>query len=143
MNLIKTFVSGFAGTSAMTLFSYAVSDDKAKNFKEPELLGLLMKDSMDRKNLAVPAGWLTHYSIGITWAAVFELVWCRSNVKPNKKSGIVLGSFSGLMAIMIWKAVFNIHHKPPKIDYNRFYGHLFLAHIVYSLSVNAIRREER
>jgi len=58
------------------------------------------------KELALPAGWATHYSIGIAWATVYEYLWQKSALKPTITSGIALGGVSGLTAVVAWKLFF-------------------------------------
>jgi hypothetical protein len=143
MNPKKIVLPGLTATSLMTLFSYAVSEYKAKNFKEPQLLAGLLKDALPAKELALLAGWATHYSMGITWASVFQFLFERTTTKPNFKNGLLLGGLSGLTAIVIWRLAFKIHPDPPRTHYKRFYAHLFLAHLVYSSAVTTISRDTR
>ena len=137
MKASKILLAGLTGTSLMTLFSYLVSAYKEENFKEPQLLAALEKNALpvSEKKLALPAGWSTHYSIGILWAVVYEYLWQNTNIKPTVKTGLVLGCLSGLTGILIWKMAFKIHPGPPRINFGNFYAHLLLAHLIYSLSV--------
>jgi hypothetical protein len=135
MNREKMIEAGVAGTTLMTLFSYGASIYEGKNFKEPELLSEFFPKQLQDFHLAVPAGWLTHYSMGISWAAVFQLLFNRKIVKPNMLNGMLLGTLSGIMAIAIWRSAFKLHSINPKISFKSFYRHLILAHLVYSLSV--------
>ncbi|MDB5249869.1 MAG: hypothetical protein JWQ40_4263 [Segetibacter sp.] len=136
----KILRSGITGTSLMTLFSYTVSNLKKENFREPELLAELLENALQKNNLALPAGWSMHYSMGITWAALFEYLFDQTAIKRGLKSGLVLGTLSGLTGIVIWGAIFKFHPNRPRIDFKGFYGHLLLAHIVYSLSVAGTSR---
>jgi hypothetical protein len=100
------------------------------------LLAALLNDVLEeRKELALPAGWATHYSMGLVWAFVHSFLIQEAKIKPSLKNGFFLGIFSGLTGILIWDLVFKIHPNPPKTDFKRFYSHLLLAHIVYSVSV--------
>lgn len=69
-NIIK---AGIAGTSCMTLFSYITSEKKNRNFKEPKLLDKLINrlTSLDKTSTIV-AGWVTHYTIGIIFATIYN-----------------------------------------------------------------------
>ena len=142
MRADKILVSGLIATSFMTLFSYLVSAYKRENFKEPELLGGLEKDALPAvaKELSLPAGWATHFSIGIVWAALYEYLWQNLNVKPTVKTALVLGGFSGLTGILIWWLAFRIHPRAPRTQYRKFFGHLLLAHFVYSISATMCGR---
>ncbi|WP_423146036.1 hypothetical protein [Rubrolithibacter danxiaensis] len=125
--------SGLTGTSAMTLFSYIVSENKEKNFKEPEVLAQLLQNMLPqiKKEPTQVAGWSMHYSMGMIFALIYEYLWQERKVKPTIKNGLILGGLSGLAGIMVWKLVFKIHPNPPKLHFNRYYGHLFLAHLVF------------
>jgi hypothetical protein len=145
MNAAKIIFSGITGTSLMTLFSYAVSGAGKKNFKEPELLAALEKTALTDaiKALALPAGWGTHYSIGIVWAAVYEYFWQKKLMKRTVKNGLILGGLSGLTGIAIWKLTFKIHPDPPRIDFRKFYIQLLIAHLIYGLGVTVTSRDSR
>lgn len=129
----KIVWSGVAGTSLMTLFSYIVSRNRAENFKEPELLAALEKELLPPglKEFALPAGWSTHYSIGIVWAIAYHLLWQKNIVEPTVKNGLLLGGISGLIGVAFWDACFKMHPRPPRIKYRLFYGQLVLAHLIY------------
>jgi hypothetical protein len=142
MKTSKILIPGVAATTLMTLFSYVLSKAEHKNFKEPELLRGLMEDKMPGKGLALPAGWITHYTMGISWATVFEVLFREAHVKRNLKNGLVLGALSGLTGIVIWRLAFKIHPNPPRTDYKRFYIQLLLAHLVYALTVTATGSDE-
>lgn len=143
MKTNKIIVSGLAATSLMTFFSYIVSTYKQKNFKEPELLAVLEENALpaEAKSLALAAGWSTHFSIGIAWAGVYKYLWQNAGVKPSFESGLVLGGLSGLTGVLIWRTAFRIHPDPPRIEYNRFFGHLILAHLVYGVTVTMTGRD--
>ena len=140
MKPAQVIISGLAATTVMTVFSYIASNLKKRNYKEPELLAGLLKDGFDNKYLATTSGWCTHYSMGITWAAVFEMLFEGAGMKRDFKNGVVLGAFSGLTGIVIWRVAFKLHSNPPRTDYKGFYEQLLLAHIVYSLVVTYTSR---
>ena len=63
-------LTGLAGTSAMTLFSYLTDRYSQENLQIPVLLGGLLKDTLPQEyqHCAKPAGWAAHYTIGIGWS---------------------------------------------------------------------------
>jgi len=142
MKADKVILPGITGTSLMTAFSYAVSAYKERNFKEPELLAALLKEGLQNDRAALAAGWMTHYTMGICWALLFELLFKKAAVKANFTNALVLGTMSGLTGIWIWRFAFKIHRTPPRIDFNQFYWHLLLAHVVYSLGVTAASKDK-
>jgi hypothetical protein len=143
MKADRILISGLTATTLMTLFSYIVSNSKRRNFKEPELLAGLLKEVVPQQELALPAGWGTHYSMGICWASVFDLLFEKAGVERDLKNAVILGGFSGLTGMVIWGLAFKMHPNPPITDYKRFYGHLLLAHIVYTLTVTSCSKASK
>ena len=137
MEIPKVLTSAITATSTMTAFSYFVSYIKERNFKEPELLADLSQEFIPSKEraLALPAGWLTHYSMGLAWALFETCLIENQKMKANVKSSILFGCFGGVIGALVWRTVFKNHPRPPVIPYHRFYGHLVLAHIVYSMAL--------
>ena len=117
----------------MTIFSYLVAEIQNEKFREPELLATLLRRLLPElgRRYGKIAGWKIHYAVGLVFAIIYARVWERDKVKPSAKSGLVLGALSGLPAIAVWRLTFMLHPSPPKIHYRRFYGHLFLAHLVF------------
>ncbi|ABG59335.1 hypothetical protein CHU_2072 [Cytophaga hutchinsonii ATCC 33406] len=136
MDIIKTVSASAGGTSLMSLFSYLISDSKHKNFREPEILGELIKRVLPdiSKQQANISGWILHYGVGTVFTAVYDQIWEKTSVKPNIKSGAVLGALSGLVGIAVWRATIALHPKPPVKDYDAYYKHLLLAHIFFGIA---------
>lgn len=133
MTLGKTLISAIVGTTAMTIFSYFVSDWKNKNFREPEVLGQLVERLPNKvsKESAQMAGWGTHYAIGILFM-LFYINWLKqTKAKPSLTSGTLLSIISGLTGVMGWKGMFEGHPNPPSKNLKAYFGHLLLAHIVF------------
>lgn len=70
----KILFSSIVGTSAMSLFSYLISNRENKNFREPQVLGQLIKRLPTRgsKESAQMAGWGMHYAIGFLFVACYS-----------------------------------------------------------------------
>lgn len=119
----------------MTLFSYVVSVLVKDNFKEPELLGILIKrlGADLNKPLATLAGWQIHYAVGVIFVTVYTLLWERKALRPGLKSGIFLGLISGVIGIGFWKIVFTLHPDPPRIQLKKYYVQLLLAHVLFGI----------
>ena len=136
MQTERILISALVGTSAMTLFSYLVSESKNKNFREPEVLGKLIErlpKSVSRES-AQMAGWGMHYAIGTLFVACYSELWERTKIKPSLTSGTLLGTASGVVGVMGWKFMFEAHPNPPAKNLKPFFGHLLLAHIVFAVS---------
>jgi hypothetical protein len=73
----KNIAAAVLGTSAMTLSSYVVSYIKDNNFKEPEILGKLIKRLLPslKKGPGQIAGWTLHYLVGLLYAELYAPLW--------------------------------------------------------------------
>ena len=127
----QMIISGSAATSAMTLFSYLVSVYQKQVFLEPSLLGTLLNTFIRRKDVSIAAGWVVHYSIGITWSALFEYLVQQNKIRKTAKYGMLYGLLSGLAGIVSWDLIFRANPSKPRIKYSSFYQQLFLAHYVF------------
>ncbi|MDB5228939.1 MAG: hypothetical protein JWN78_3132 [Bacteroidota bacterium] len=145
MKLSPIILAGIAGTTAMTLFSYAVSKIQHRNFKEPQLLGKLIHRvaPVEKKN-AEKSGWLLHYATGIIFASVYYQVLKKTNVEPTVLNGLLIGGLSGIPAVGIWYAVLKLHPYPPKRTFKNYFGHLIAAHVIFgAFTFMAYASEER
>lgn len=111
MQFGKILFAGIVGTSAMTLFSYLVSERKNKNFREPELLGQLIErlPIKSSNQSAQLAGWGIHYAIGISFMACYSEIWKQTDIRPSLSSGALLGAVNGLVGVSGWKLMFEAH----------------------------------
>ncbi len=135
MQLGKILVSAVVGTTAMTLFSYILSDTENKNLREPEILGQLIKrlpNDVSKKS-ALSAGWLAHYAIGVLFVAIYHELWKREHIQPSIESGALLGTASGIVGVVSWKIFFESHPNPPVKDLKFFLYHLIFAHAVFGV----------
>ena len=137
MKTKELLISAIAATTLMTLFSHALSGKENKNFSEPLLLAGLEKGVLPKKakGLAVPAGWTTHYAIGVLFTYLYGYGCERSRRQPTLTNGTLFGAASGLVGILMWKAVFAMHPAPPRTHYAKFYKQLFLAHLIFGAAV--------
>ena len=137
MNLKKNLlIPSIAGTTLMTLCSYAFSHAEKKNFSEPELLGRTEKRLVGISgNIAIPAGWATHYVVGFALTLLYSILKKQANIKPTFKTGIAFGALSGCCAILAWKLALKILPKRSSKFYNKYYGQLFLVHFVFAFTV--------
>lgn len=132
MNLSRTIVAGVAGTTAMTLYSYVLSELKNKNFKEPRLLATLLYRLLPlKKDSSGVTGWLLHYSVGILFALIYNAILRKRRIQNPAAQGAMIGAVSGIAAVLIWETSFRLHPAPPAVDYKRYYGQLVIAHIIF------------
>ncbi|MFL5762363.1 MAG: hypothetical protein ACJ77K_00390 [Bacteroidia bacterium] len=117
-------LAGVAGTTAMSVYSYALSLIRKKDFREPELLAKLFRISKAQS-------WLIHYGVGIFFSGIYTVIWRKEGVSPLRSS-ILFGLVTGLIAVGGWKATFRLH---PGRAFNtgEFYLQLVLAHFVFCM----------
>ena len=135
MKTKEILVSGVAGTSFMTLFSYLVSIADGENFSEPDRLGQLAKRLVPKlsKEQRQALGWLGHYGVGLLFALVYVELWHRGKLKPDFGTCLWLGGLSGLLAVTIWKTTFKVHPLPPLLSFNKYYLQLIPAHVIFAV----------
>lgn len=135
MQISKILVSAIIGTSAMTLFSYLVSNSKNKNFREPQILGTLIErlPKPVSKGSNQMTGWGLHYAIGVLFVVCYVILWKQTKARPTIISGTLLGAASGVVGVTGWKLMFGTHPNPPAKKLKPFFGHLILAHIVFGV----------
>ena len=132
--VLRVASAAITGTTVMTAFSYYISAVEKKNFREPQLLGELLRRlvrDMDQKNANI-IGWNIHYAVGVLFAFFYALIWRRKR-KIGLLSGLVLGGISGLVGILAWRYTFRFHPHPPHTNYKQYYRHLFLAHLFFGV----------
>ena len=49
--------------------------------------------------------------LGIIWVISYQFIY--SHTKPTAKRGLILGGASGLIGIIVWDSVLQLHPKPP------------------------------
>lgn len=124
-----------AATSAMTLFSYAISASFRELYKEPVLLTFLLtqlKIDVSIKTKATLA-WLLHYFIGFIFVLIYHFLWVNNILKLSFLNALLLGSLSGIIGITGWMILFRLADYKPKIDFKGYYIQLFFAHIIFGL----------
>ncbi len=139
MKIFKILISGVVSTAFMTLYSYVKSCYHDKQFIEPQLLQGLLEFkgnfySVKRSSIPIK-GWIAHLAVGVFFTIVYNYLWQSQNKSPNKKQGFLLGTITGLIAVVVWKKTFDWHPNPPKIDYYHFYRQLIVAHMIFGIVV--------
>jgi hypothetical protein len=138
MSVFIILVSGFVGTLFMTFFSYLLSNVSGRNFREPQLLNRLLSGSeiisLNVKKTS-SIGWFLHYCAGWFLATVYYSIVRFTEIPHGWISGIIFGFCAGIFAIGIWKLMFTLNANSPDIDQPRFFIHLLIAHIIFSIGM--------
>ena len=132
----KIILPAITATSVMTMFSYLVAHLEKKNFSESELLGKIEKKQLSLpKQLELPAGWTTHYAVGIIMTLMFELYKKNFHTKSTFQQTIIFGTFGGLLGMSAWKLLFKMLPQRSYKFYKRFYSQLFVVHLIFAAAV--------
>lgn len=142
MNSKNILADTTSGLTFMTVFSYAVSYLAGDNFKEPELLAILLKrlGGNMQKPLYQLAGWQFHYAVGVIFVTVYTYLWERNYLRRDLPSGLLLGFLSGIVGVSFWTAVFALHPDPPRIQLKKYYLQLMVAHLLFGAGASCFGR---
>ena len=142
MHTKSIVTAALTGTSVMTLFSEIVSNLKASNYNEAQILGVLLNriTPLNKKQAQI-AGWVGHYAVGIAFAAVYAAYLNKAKRQPGILNSIAYGALSGLAGAAIWHATFKAHPNPPGVDLKTYYKQLVLAHVVFGITAGATLRK--
>ena len=137
----KNILAGaIAGTAAMTAFSYFLSDKKSKDFREPALLAEMISRAFPEteKAFSKTAGWMMHACTGILFAYVSKRMIRKLQSTQDLSNEVFVGVANGITGVIAWKLAFSLHPNPPKIQFNKFYQHLVLTHVIYTLTALSV-----
>ncbi len=136
----KIIIAGIAGTTLMTLYSYYRAKKEGQQYREPVLLNKLINRSNalpDKVTDNHPAGWMSHYMVGIGFVAAYYIFWKKALHFPTAYKIGIVGTVSGVVAIIAWKLMFAANPNPPDNNRYGYFRQLFIAHIIFSLSALA------
>src|SRR5687767_14608065 len=121
MARITPVSAGIAGTLPMTAYSFLVSEIRNKNFKEPHLLGTLLRrlvNGSSGKSSRV-AGWIVHLAVGVIFAELYALVAKKVSLQPAVPAGALLGGLSAIAGVVAWHLSLEAHPYPPAVNRKR------------------------
>lgn len=135
--LIVILTGSLVATTAMTLFSYIVAYLSNSNFKEPELLNILLNNSQlpispSKKSIV---GWSGHYILGLIFGLIFYMLFTYTPLNISIFNCIWYGIAAGIMGIIGWEIMFRISRNPPKIKLRSFYIQLIIAHLLFGIFI--------
>lgn len=130
---VSVLSAALTGTTVMSAFSYIISQQEHKQFREPELLNKLVSrmplDVKTSKDSMV--GWAIHYIVGLVFCTLYDRIWQRLTPAERMLVSIPLGALSGVIGAVVWKTTFQKHPFPPVIRYKNYYLHIVLAHVIF------------
>jgi hypothetical protein len=137
----KILLPSITATSLMTLFSHLIAEEEKKNFSESKLLGKIEKKQLHvPKQFAIPAGWATHYTIGVMMTLLFETYKLCINKKPAVYHTTIFGVFAGVLSIGAWSQLLKMLPKRSGNYYKKFYMQLFFAHLIFAATLTAAQK---
>jgi hypothetical protein len=139
METLLLLTATFLATSAMTAFSYMVSESFRDLYKEPVLLeyvmsGLKLKLRNTQKAIL---GWCIHYLIGLLFVLGYFILMWLGYIEINWLSGLAFGIIIGIIGILGWKIMFGVSGRMPIVSPSLYYLQLFFAHIIFAFTTVA------
>ena len=142
MEIIRLVVAGIVATSVMTAFSYIVANIRNRQFREPELLNIVLSSSdLLRVDLSKKSsvGWILHYLIGLIFVVIFVIFWKLEFIPISIITGGIFGFLAGIIGVLGWKLFFYLSEKPSEVTWNfEYYLQLVVAHILFGISVAVV-----
>ena len=120
---LQILIVSIAATSAMTLFSYAISARYRENYKEPVLLSnLLVQVKFDLSVISKKIiGWLLHFGIGFFFVLVYHLLWLYDIIDLSAINAFLLGIVSGIIGVLSWGVMLKIAKYSFSINFKGYY----------------------
>ncbi len=140
--VLQILISSIAATSAMTLFSYAVSASARELYKEPVLLSYILTHLHVELSPAVKniLAWILHYTIGLGFVTAYHFIWVHEILDVTWSVSILLGAVSGIIGIITWFLLFKIVPQKPDINFRGYYVQLLVAHLIFGCIAYCVYR---
>lgn len=137
MEIVQIILATIAATSLMTAFSYTISEAFRELYKEPLLLQYLMtRFRLGFKGTTkMIACWALHYFIGLIFVLIFHFLWKAGFIEITWLAGLIYGAIIGIIGIAGWVVMFNLSNYQPRIDFKGYYLQLFIAHVIFTLTI--------
>ena len=135
-DFLKVFLAKVTATMLMTIFTYAVSMIRHKDFKEPEIINHLLKPikflRIKNEKLFL-GGWALHFFIGVMFVTAYHFIWENNYYGSTFLSACELGAATGVFWLIAWTLIFTYHPAPPKLKLKEFYIPIFVSHVVFGI----------
>lgn len=134
MIVLEILIVTVFATVALTMFSYILSFWLLYNFKEPQILAMLVHKLRIDAYSANITGWILHFTAGLAFVLCYRFWWFSHAALMTYTWAVMFGLVSGIVAIIIWALTFRLHPRHIKLNKIVFYIQLLPAHIVFSVS---------
>lgn len=138
-NLLNILVISFGATTLMTSFSYMASFLANRNFREPQLLNMVLNNSrffpfsVKKKSIV---GWILHYLIGILFTFSAFIILFFTDWAADNSFGILFGAAAGITGIIWWSITLKNFDQIIPHSRNSFYVQLLIAHVLFGLGIS-------
>ena len=131
---LQILIVSIAATSAMTLFSYAISARYRENYKEPvPLSNLLVQVKFDLSVISKKIiGWLLHFGIGFFFVLVYHLLWLYDIIDLSAINAFLLGIVSGIIGVLSWAVMLKIAKYSFSINFKGYIISRCLFRVLFS-----------
>ena len=136
--ILKILCVSIGSTALMTMFSYMASFLANKNFREPELINLILNNlryfpfNISKRSVV---GWIAHFLIGLIFTLLGFTLLALTELGPDATFGIIFGSVAGILAIIAWTFCFKITKRILSYSRSIFNFQIFIAHVLFGLSL--------
>ncbi len=140
-NFLLTLISGLAGTIVMTIAMYLYGSVVHTDTRVVHILGAMITcrtaQSPLRQKKVLITGSVAHTAVGVLFSLMYFLLWNWGIFDITFFDSIIVGAFSGILAVGVWKMYFVLHRNPPEISLPHYFAALFISHIVFgAITVN-------
>jgi|SRR5947209_3652115 len=128
--------TGVEATSLMTALTTLSSAAAGENLTIPDVLAQQLQDYFPQMHTRYKqlAGWTLHYALGVLWCIMLSHNLDEKRYQAAVKRLMFLATGSGLLAVLIWKAIFQFNPRGSRPSPNKFYSSLFISHLVFVLA---------
>ncbi len=136
--ILKILCVCIGATAIMTAFSYMASFLGNKNFREPELINLILDNlkffpfNIKKKSVL---GWVLHFLIGFIFTLLGFSILALTELVPDATFGISFGAIAGVFAMIVWSIGFKITKRILSYSRSIFNFQIFIAHVLFGLSM--------
>ena len=135
-HFLVTILSGVIGTLAMTAFMYLYAYSTSHFTKVIHILGNMLvgeRNYYSPTKSAFLVGMAAHFGVGILFSFAYFLLWNWGIFRIDLIDSILIGSISGVLAVVVWKSYLKLHTHPPQINLLHYFTALFIAHIIFAV----------